>query len=905
MSDRKSTKLKYDTTVRLPSGSTFTPQSLAFISEDNRVIVCSGSSSNNFLKCSASGCTKKGKHANVGHGNGATYCPKNKLIYVTAYEGNSNSNKIRALDPSTYSLKFTVTLPTSASGIAYDRITNQFYVSTSSTVYVYSYEALAQSGKYSGSYVSKFSIKFRDDSRSAQDVGGHNGVAMVCRSYTSTVKGANQTSYIDCYNASNGKYLGSFHSDYGELESVSIDNNNYMHILFAQDRKLVKTKTKFAFAGSVAASPSSNPLSTIATTAITVYNGQNVVAKAESFLGQDGTAFWKYGGLARPQPWCACFVWCIVDMCGIPECCYPKGTYYVPTCHKWLSDNDAFIEIYKKGTSKNSLAGALPGDIVIFNNDSHIGFVREAHTSSSVYTVEGNHGSKVANVTRKASEIISVFRPPYGNYTASSTGTTGLFASPEKLYSSDNFEFVGFQLHNEDSEVVKNSKDKISKLIDDWSKVYNTPIQDTPKVTEVLVSGYLDKSKLEKTKISGEVFGPTFPIALNPVEAPFIELTIGDYTFGTVDKGKLDRYPNYINGLNVTRTNGSMNEYTINLVHQIRPGDNPNFIDELLSKNSYDKITIKYGDANSQVIFTDSNALLIGATVSFDFVSCRISYTLKATSSCISVASHKRTFASTTEQPSNIIRELLYNDTSGDLLNAFPRMRDKNFVETNNLIPSTDTAVEIEEFKNVTVVTYLKNLVSAMKSITNDVINSTYMLTLEDGYFRISELSNSYVYDAPLYEVDVNFPDNNQVFSFNVDTNYTWPIAYDYSGNVSNYNYEILNNGQIKTYSTNSSNLTDYTSPMQRNLNENWWTQVTEFPISAKLTCRGLLSPLLLLTYVKINCLYYGSQRINSGVYIVTGQEDSLDGGGYRTTLTLLRVAGPKQHITVDGRIKT
>ena len=59
------------------------------------------------------------------------------------------------------------------------------------------------------------------------------------------------------------------------------------------------------------------------------------------------------------------------------------------------------------------------------------------------------------------------------------------------------------------------------------------------------------------------------------------------------------------------------------------------------------------------------------------------------------------------------------------------------------------------------------------------------------------------------------------------------------------------------------------------------------------------------MTYVKINALFYGQQRLTSGVYIITGQEDTLTGSGYRTKLSLLRVAGPQQHLTVDGRVKT
>ena len=62
----------------------------------------------------------------------------------------------------------------------------------------------------------------------------------------------------------------------------------------------------------------------------------------------------------------------------------------------------------------------------------------------------------------------------------------------------------------------------------------------------------------------------------------------------------------------------------------------------------------------------DTNALLIGVNNSFDFTNCNIKYTLRATSSAISIASHKRTFASVQDKPSNIIRNLLYNDANED-----------------------------------------------------------------------------------------------------------------------------------------------------------------------------------------------------------------------------------------------
>ena len=733
MSKRENiTNLTADSIIYLPRGTGWTPQSCAYIDDSNFLIACSYPDNhvNNFIRCNMLKNSYK-TYTNVtysGHASGCTYCDKNKLVYVT------NGTVVTALNPITLKEEFRVTLPYTAGGLAYDRVTTNFYTSAGGKIRVYPYEAFATKGKYVGT-PKQFSVT--DVCYPIQDIGGHNGI--VITSNSTQLTGNNETVYADCFDASTGELLHSY-SIQGELESIVIDSNDYICVLIAQKRVLIKTKNKFDLAG--------------------------------------------------------------------------------------------------KNSSK-------------------------------------------------------------------STGGTTLGVSADRLYGSDNFEYVP-EISTKNEKIEKLSK----SLTDSFSKlrknVDSFSILDTPtNVNNILVGGEpLDTSKLRKTKVSGELIGSSLPVALNPVEAPFIQLTIGEYTFGTYDKDKYDKYPNYIDSINIIKTNGSMNEYTINLIHQIRPGSNPNFIDELLSKNGYNKIKIEYGDANSDTKFIDENALLIGVSESFDFINCNVRYTLKATSSAISIASCKRTFESVTDKPSNVIRKLLYDDPNGDLLKAFPKMRDKSFVNNNNLIPSNDSVLTIESFKDINAVSYLKNLVSAMQN-SSDKTNSNYMLVIEDGYFNIKSINSKYTYDSTLYEVNINFPDNNQVFSFNINTDYSWPLAYDYSNSISNYNYEISDVGEINTYKDTSSQLLEFSSQMQNNININWWKQVTEFPISATLTCRGLLSPQLLLTYVKINCLYYGVNRITSGIYIITGQQDSLSGSGYKTTLSLLRVAGPKEHLTVNGSVKT
>jgi hypothetical protein len=72
--------------------------------------------------------------------------------------------------------------------------------------------------------------------------------------------------------------------------------------------------------------------------------------------------------------------------------------------------------------------------------------------------------------------------------------------------------------------------------------------------------------------------------------------------------------------------------------------------------------------------------------------------------------------------------------------------------------------------------------------------------------------------------------------------------------------------------------------------NKTWWTQMTQFPITARLTIKGLVRPTLIMDYLKLNVLFYGNKHISSGIYVITKQEDKIDASGYRTTLTLLRV---------------
>ena len=68
---------------------------------------------------------------------------------------------------------------------------------------------------------------------------------------------------------------------------------------------------------------------------------------------------------------------------------------------------------------------------------------------------------------------------------------------------------------------------------------------------------------------------------------------------------------------------------------------------------------------------------------------------------------------------------------------------------------------------------------------------------------------------------------------------------------------------------------------------------MTQFPVQAEITIKGLIRPSILMSYVYLNVWFAGAQKhISSGLYIITKQVDAIDASGYRTTLSLMRVGG-------------
>ena len=402
------------------------------------------------------------------------------------------------------------------------------------------------------------------------------------------------------------------------------------------------------------------------------------------------------------------------------------------------------------------------------------------------------------------------------------------------------------------------------------------------------------------------------------VESPFIIATIGGYTFGSYSvKGTSYsgvplnvEYPNYMKSISISKINGTINVYTLNLTYQVAAGQDPNLLDKIFSKAAKDrKIILKYGDWNAPTyIYKEEEAIITNVTSSLNMSDGSIDYTVECTSDAIGLTSTPHSFPSVTDKGSNILLTLLRNQRLG-LSQIFTGMTDMSKVLSSNMIADNDKVISLLAQTDVTTLDYMNYVVNSMISSTSNSVglaNSTYALTIHDDvnneyggtYFKVTEVnpsaSASIKNSTNTYEIDVNYPGDNFVTQFSLTNDQSWSILYEYADQVSseNYTYKINNEGNMITTASPTllrSARTNTQSPTKTA----WWTKMTQFPIEATLTIKGLTRPSILMTYVKINVWFAGGMKhISSGLYIITKQIDQIDESGYKTTLTLLRVGG-------------
>lgn len=409
----------------------------------------------------------------------------------------------------------------------------------------------------------------------------------------------------------------------------------------------------------------------------------------------------------------------------------------------------------------------------------------------------------------------------------------------------------------------------------------------------------------------------------NRVEVPYIKVKIGEYVFGVFSKSKITdgtsysqygiQYPNYIQSLQVKKINGNVNNYTLVLKYAITQYNDPNFFDKVFSSVSKSrKMVLSYGDMSTpSFIFKDEECVIKNIRQTVDVRSSVIQYTISAVSNAFLSTMGAYTFKGRNDKPSNVIKELFSTNYYG-LQEVFPGMKDWSLVEQYNLIPQDDKIVLLETKTNISPLDYLTYLVQCMKPFdtsysslqqgavyalniidTPTQINSVESQVFDGAYFKIIK-NNKYNDALDTYSIDIGFPSQNTVISFDIENNETYSLLYDFQDKINNEDYVERINSQgdiIEIYSPVISSGNNHYKTQEED--KTWWTKVTEYPIKVTITLKGLLRPAILMNYVRLNTYFYGNKfNGGTGLFIITQQVDTIDTNGYKTTLSLTRVGG-------------
>jgi hypothetical protein len=396
------------------------------------------------------------------------------------------------------------------------------------------------------------------------------------------------------------------------------------------------------------------------------------------------------------------------------------------------------------------------------------------------------------------------------------------------------------------------------------------------------------------------------------VEVPFIIVEIDGVQLGAfskqtkkiaIDNGAYllnkHTYPNFIRSATIIKNaNGMVNQYNINMEYAVTQYDDPNFLEKLFSRIAKGrKIKVSYGDMMNPVYAYREEECIVGDIErTIDTRNGRILYSVNAVSATALKVGTKFTFNKRRAKPSTVIREVIYNKAYG-LLDVLPGMINTAKIDAKGLLSANDRVVDIDYQSQMTAIEYIQYLVSCMQDSDTFIQDGLYMLAFEadelneigGAYIRL--VNTKYANKVNEFTVDIGYPSITDTFDFTVNENTMYSILYEYNGKDEGNQYvrEINNYGQVVD-SFRSPLAIDPRLQKTTASASSWWTRMTKFPISGMLTVRGLIRPVVLTNAVNINHYFYGNLFNTSGRYIITSQIDSVNEGGYRTVLGVMRV---------------
>lgn len=410
----------------------------------------------------------------------------------------------------------------------------------------------------------------------------------------------------------------------------------------------------------------------------------------------------------------------------------------------------------------------------------------------------------------------------------------------------------------------------------------------------------------------------TISLLENPVRVstPYIKIQIGNYTFGVFSESKTTKrdnsgiyttqnitYPNYVQSLSIKKINGQVNQYTLNISYPINSTSDPNFFEKVFSSVSKTrKIIFSYGDQSApKFLYKNEEAIITKIQTTFSKDTPIKTYIISATSCCKLATAGSYNFTSGefrgSHKPSDVIKRLLRSNTTYGLQDIFTGMQNYSKVISQKLIADDDCIVSLEAKTNISILDYINYLVSNMKNASNQGV---YRMVVVDGtddlisgvYFKVVN-SNTASDSIDTYDLTIGYPSSVIVNDLQIEQNENYSILYDYSEslNTNEYVQRIDDEGNVNeiyspVISSNNERQLSYTN------NQNWWKNVTEYPVSATVKIQGVLRPTVLMSKVRLNILFYGNKDIYSGLYLINEEVDEVSVNGCWTTLKLIRTGG-------------
>lgn len=388
------------------------------------------------------------------------------------------------------------------------------------------------------------------------------------------------------------------------------------------------------------------------------------------------------------------------------------------------------------------------------------------------------------------------------------------------------------------------------------------------------------------------------------VQTPVITVKIGDYEFGKYTKiNGYSKYPNYIDSLQVTKINGQVNTYSLVLIYPITEYNDPNYFEKVFSSVSTSRrIEFNYGDMSQKnFMYKKEVAIITNVKSQFMMDSAKIQYTVEAVSQGSLAGTGTYTFpAQKGVKPSDIIYDIL-SDSKYGLQDLFPGMRNITLCKSKGLIASNDLKINLVSKVNVSVLDYLQYLVDNMMSVPNNGIakKSFYIMKFVDdmtdefggSYFKIVEVDVKKEHPEA-YELEVGYPNANCVFGYEVENSENYSIFYDYQTKLNPQEYISRINPAGEYEEVYAPILSSGNSSFKtQEQDKSWWTKISQFPIKASINIKGLLRPAILMSYVRLYVYFYGRKHINSGLYIVSKQVDTINSSGFSTKIDLIKIS--------------